>query len=251
MARSADAVTKRTFRLIGHRGAAALAPENTWASFDAALRVGVDAVETDVRATGDGVLVLLHDAALDRTTDGAGLVHETPWSVVRTLDAGVWLDEAFRGAQVPRLRETLARYGERTHLVLEIKQAGIAPAVLALVQESALLDRVTFTSFDFARARALKASAPEARIGFLTADVCWANALRTADAHLDQFCPPAALATEARVARWHELGLEVRVWGVETPELARSAAQAGVDGMTVDFPHLLSVVFLGARRACS
>ncbi len=233
-------MTTRTFRVIGHRGAAALAPENTWASFDAALRVGVDAVETDVRATRDGVLVLLHDAALDRTTDGTGLVHETPWSVVRALDAGAWFDEAFRGARVPRLRETLACYGERTHLVLEIKQAGLISAVLALVQEMALLDRVTFTAFDFARVHVLKAAAPEAKVGFLTADVCWANALRTADAQLDQFCPPATLATEGRVVRWHELGLEVRAWGVETPELAQSAAQAGVDGMTVDFPQLLS-----------
>lgn len=229
-----------TFRVIGHRGAAALAPENTWDSFDAALRVGVDAVETDVRATSDGVLVLLHDARLDRTTDGEGLVHETPWSVVQKLDAGTWFSEAFRGARVPRLRDTLARYGEETHLVLEIKQAGIVPAVLALVRGLGLLNRVTFTSFDFAQVRDLKASEPEAKVGFLTSDVSWANALRTADAHLDQFCPPAALATCERVAHWRELGLVVRVWGVETSEMMWAAAKACVDGMTVDFPHLLS-----------
>jgi glycerophosphoryl diester phosphodiesterase len=72
-------------QVIGHRGAAALAPENTWASFDVALDIGVDALETDVRATSDGVLVLLHDEHLDRTTNGQGLtVHTTPWSVVKT-----------------------------------------------------------------------------------------------------------------------------------------------------------------------
>lgn len=233
-------MSQRTFRVIGHRGAAALAPENTWESFDAALRVGVDAVETDVRATDDGVLVLLHDAGLDRTTDGEGLVHEMPWSVVRTLDAGAWFGDAFHGARVPRLRETLAHYGEKTHLVLEIKQAGIVPAVLALVRELALLNHVTFTSFDFAQVRDLKASEPEAKVGFLTSDVSWANALRTADAHLDQFCPPAALATRERVARWHELGLGVRAWGVKTPEMMWAAARACVDGMTIDFPHLLA-----------
>ncbi|MFL7810718.1 MAG: glycerophosphodiester phosphodiesterase, partial [Anaerolineae bacterium] len=61
-----------SIRVIGHRGAAALAPENTWAGFDLALALGVDAIETDVRATRDGVLVLLHDERLDRTTDGSG-----------------------------------------------------------------------------------------------------------------------------------------------------------------------------------
>ena len=69
-------------QVIGHRGAAALAPENTWPGFDLALELGVDAVETDVRATSDGVLVLLHDERLDRTTEGeafqelAMLLHE-------------------------------------------------------------------------------------------------------------------------------------------------------------------------------
>jgi glycerophosphoryl diester phosphodiesterase len=101
----------KTIQVIGHRGAAAVAPENTWESFEAALDAGVDAIETDVRATRDGVLVLMHDESLDRTTDGAGHVQETPWSVVHTLDAGAWFGEAFCGARVPRLYETLVRYG--------------------------------------------------------------------------------------------------------------------------------------------
>ena len=61
-------------QVIGHRGAAALAPENTWASFDRAIDIGVDAIETDVHATCDGRLVLLHDADLSRTTNGTGMV---------------------------------------------------------------------------------------------------------------------------------------------------------------------------------
>ncbi len=85
-------------QVIGHRGAAALAPENTWAGFDLALGLGVDAIETDVRATCDGVLVLLHDERLDRTTDGQGQVREMPWATVQRLDAGGWFD--------PRLRES-------------------------------------------------------------------------------------------------------------------------------------------------
>ena len=77
-------------QVIGHRGAAALAPENTWASFDRALSIGADAIETDVHSTSDGELVLIHDKNLSRTTDGSGVVHETPWSVVKGLDAGSW-----------------------------------------------------------------------------------------------------------------------------------------------------------------
>ncbi len=92
-------------QVIGHRGAAALAPENTWAGFDRALALGVDAIETDVQATSDGVLVLIHDLHLDRTTDGHGPVASTPWSALRELDAGSWFGQEYRGAQVPLLDE--------------------------------------------------------------------------------------------------------------------------------------------------
>ena len=234
-------------QVIGHRGAAALAPENTWASFDVALRLGVDALETDVRATSDGELVLLHDEHLDRTTNGQGAVHSTPWSVVRALDAGGWFSAGFEGARVPLLRETLERYAPKTHLVLEIKQAGIVRGVLKLVRALDMMERVTFTSFDFARASRIKASAPEAKVGFLTADLDEATVARTLDAHLDQLCPPAAQVSRARVSAWKALGLEVRAWGVQTPELMMQAVRAEVDGMTVDFPHLLLHV-LGRTR---
>jgi hypothetical protein len=107
-------------QVIGHRGAAALVPENTWVGFDRALDLGVDAIETDVQATSDGVLVLIHDMSLDRTTDGQGPVSETPWSVIGRLDAGSWFDPQYRGARVPLLDETLERYGKLTHIALAV-----------------------------------------------------------------------------------------------------------------------------------
>jgi glycerophosphoryl diester phosphodiesterase len=227
-------------QVIGHRGAAALAPENTWESFDIALRMGVDAIETDVRATSDGELVLIHDEGLGRTTNGQGLtLHTTPWSVVRTLDAGSWSSEKFRGAKVPRLRDTLERYGWLTHLVLEIKQPGIELEVLELVRDFGLIDRVTFTAFDFWGVRKIRAESAIARVGFLASDIGWSNVTRTVDAHLDQFCPPATLITRDLVLRWKGLGLEVRAWGVKDLDAMMRAVEAGVDGMTIDFPHLL------------
>lgn len=227
-------------QVIGHRGAAALAPENTWESFDVALGLGVDAIETDVRATSDGELVLLHDERLDRTTDEQGLiVHQSPWSFVKTLDVGSWFSEEFRGAKVPRLVDTLERYGKRVPVVLEIKQPGIELQVLGLVCALNLLDRVTFTSFVFEVVARIKAETCTARVGFLTSDVGLHCVERTLDAHLDQFCPPASAVTASVVSVWQNLGLEVRAWGVKDPGLMRRAIQAGVDGMTVDFPHLL------------
>jgi glycerophosphoryl diester phosphodiesterase len=234
-------------QVIGHRGAAALAPENTWESFNVALEIGVDAIETDVRATSDGELVLIHDEHLDRTTNGKGLIHMTPWSVVRTLDAGSWFSEEYRGVRVPLLRDTLERYGQLTHLVLEIKQPGIELRVVEMVCDLGLIDRVTFTSFEFAVVQRIKAEIPVAKVGLLTSNIGCSNVMRVLDAHLDQFCPPAATITRTLVSSCKDLGLEVRAWGVTNIEIMMTAVRAEVDGMTVDFPHLL-LKALGRER---
>ena len=226
-------------QVIGHRGAAALAPENTWAGFDRALEIGVDAIETDVRATSDGRLVLIHDARLDRTTDGRGLVHETPWSVLRSLDAGSWFDAKYGGARVPRLDETLRRYGPLVPLALEIKQPGVELRVLEMVHRLGLLERVTFTCFDFSSVQRIKAEMPESKVGFLTSDIGRRNVMRVVDAGMDQLCPPAKVLTPELVSEWKDLGLEVRAWKVRDVDLMQRAIEAAVDGMTVDFPHLL------------
>ncbi len=154
-------------QVIGHRGAAALAPENTFESFDAALAAGVDAIETDIQETRDRELILMHDKRLERTTNGAGLVHHTPWSAIEALDAGSRFAEEFHGARVPLLRDALRRYGQRTQLVLEIKRSKCALRVLKMVRHAGLIDRVTFTSSELPPLQKIKARNPGARIGFL------------------------------------------------------------------------------------
>ena len=87
-------------KVIGHRGAAGLAPENTFAGFDLALELGVDGIETDVQKTKDGKLVLFHDNLLDRTTNGAGVLQETSWQALQQLDAGSWFDSNYAGERI-------------------------------------------------------------------------------------------------------------------------------------------------------
>ncbi len=140
---------------------------------------------------------------------------------------------------MPELGETLERYGQRTHLALEIKQEGVEAATLAAVQDRGLLAQVTFTSFSFPVAAWIKATCPEAKVGYLSRHVGPEEAQRTLDAGLDQFCPPADSVTRELVVDWQARGLEVRAWGVRDVELMHRAIRARVDGMTVDFPHLL------------
>ena len=98
--------------VIGHRGAAGCAPENTLAGLRRAGALGCRWVEFDVRLTADGELVLLHDDRLDRTTDGRGKVRALPLSEIRRHDAGKWFDAGFAGERVPTLAEAIAALAE-------------------------------------------------------------------------------------------------------------------------------------------
>ncbi|HYU76015.1 MAG TPA: glycerophosphodiester phosphodiesterase family protein [Ktedonobacteraceae bacterium] len=226
-------------KVIGHRGASGLAPENTYAGFDIALGLGVDGIETDVQKTKDGVLVLFHDDRLDKTTNGTGVLQELRWNELQELDAGSWFDDKYAGERIPLLREALERYGRRTTLDLEIKQMGIEYEVLNMVEQLELLDRVAFTSRDFPTVVRIKEKNPRAQAEYLTADVSEENLARVVAANIKYFCPRAQKVTKQFVDQWHSLGLFVRACGVQNLEMMRNAIQAGVDGMTFDYPDAL------------
>src|SRR5262245_53621059 len=95
-------------RVIGHRGAAAYAPENTLESIREAAHRGARWVEFDAKLTGDGAVILMHDDTLDRTTNSRGPVAQTSLADIARLDAGAWFGEPWRGARVPTLADTLA-----------------------------------------------------------------------------------------------------------------------------------------------
>src|SRR5579859_6338194 len=98
--------------IIGHRGAAGLAPENTLAAIRAAAAAGARWVELDVQLTRDGVPVLLHDSTLERTTDGEGKVGDADLDALRRVDAGSWFAPRFLGQRVPTLAEAVAELGQ-------------------------------------------------------------------------------------------------------------------------------------------
>jgi glycerophosphoryl diester phosphodiesterase len=149
-------------RVGGHRGSSAAAPENTFAAFERALGDGAAYVETDIRRTADGVLVLLHDPSLDRTSDGRGLVADTDLEEIRRLDAGAWFGEAFRGQRIPELAAFLRWIEARPSLgaALEVKAAGVGGEVAELAWSSPARDRLAIYSFHLDEIRAAKATAP-------------------------------------------------------------------------------------------
>src|SRR6058998_1547870 len=195
-------MTLSAFMVIAHRGASSYAPENTFAAFDLAIRMGVHHIELDVEATSDGHIVVIHDDTVDRTTDGSGPVTEHTLEALQTLDAGSWFGAEFAGARIPRFDEVLSRYKGQAHIHTEIK------------------GRSTYLSQQ-------------------TADVSDPVIAQARDLGLRQICPRANTVTADLVSRLHAEGFVVRAWGVATEALMRHVVQAGADGMTVNFPDKL------------
>jgi glycerophosphoryl diester phosphodiesterase len=114
----------RVTQIIAHRGSSADRPECTLASIQRAIEAGATAVEVDVRTTKDGHLVILHDATLDRTTNGKGKLQEKTVAEVRRLDAGSWFDPKYRDQRVPTLKEVLVLCKGKVDVLLDLKQQG-------------------------------------------------------------------------------------------------------------------------------
>jgi glycerophosphoryl diester phosphodiesterase len=151
-------------KTVAHRGANSVAPENTLPAASCAFAAGFDWVELDVRSSADGQLVVIHDADVARTTDGAGLVIDMPMSICAALDAGGWFDPHFAGVRLPTLAEMLdcARdWGKGIYI--EIKHAD-PMAVLREVQLAEMVERCFFWGWDYDGLRAIKAADPKARI---------------------------------------------------------------------------------------
>lgn len=145
--------------VAAHRGWRTKYPENTMPAFRAAMELGVDQVETDIRITKDGELVLIHDAKVDRTTNGEGLVIDYTYEELQKLDAGSWKGEEFTGYRIPTLREfmDLAKEYPMMTVDLELKEYptpgheeiaySVCDRVLAMVEEYGFADRCVINTF--------------------------------------------------------------------------------------------------------
>lgn len=144
----ADYIAQNSPLITAHRGFAEVAPENTMSAFKAALQAGTDACEFDVHMTKDGVLIVMHDDTVDRTTDGTGAINELTYEYLSTLDAGSWKDPKFTGEGIPTLHQTLTFFKENNMVaVLEIKVADIVDEILEMLFETQMEKRTVIISF--------------------------------------------------------------------------------------------------------
>jgi len=219
-------------QIYAHRGASAIHPENTLRAFRHALAIGVDGIELDVHATADGIPVVIHDRAVERTTDGAGYVDEMPLARLATFDAG-------DGERVPTLADVLALVGDAAHLDIEIKGAGIERAVLEVLAEYPDV-RWAISSFAWDTLRAVRQLDSVAEIWPLTervADDLFAVATELESPAVSLF---TGAYTDESAVSLHDAGLRVVVWTVNDPREARRVADLGAFALCTDDPQRIS-----------
>jgi glycerophosphoryl diester phosphodiesterase len=226
-------------QVVSHRGAGWLLPENTLPGFERAIELGCDLTECDVRLSADGKLVVLHDATVDRTTNGSGQVVDLSFDQLRELDAG-------NGALVPTLDEVLEVIDGRIKLLCELKAPGTAAPSVAAVREHGLVEQVIFTSFQFERLAEARALGDELRLGGILASPALVAVEHLAELRAASIGVHHEHLTPQFVRAAQERGLHVRGWNPNTePEIER-LLEMGPDGISSDRPDLALKIVRGA-----
>lgn len=226
--------------VIGHRGAAGYAPENTMVSFERGIALRADAIELDIHPTSDGQLVVIHDPTLERTTNGHGFVSTHSLAEIQALDAGSWFDPSFQNVRVPTFREVLEWARGRTKVVVEIKQGPIFyPAIeemmIAVLDQAQMRGEVLVISFDHHSVRKVKQLAPEIATCVLYAGRVIDPVGLALAAQADALMPYWPLLTKEEVAAAHAAGLLIGPWGGAEQNYEYILA-TGVDAVLADFP---------------
>lgn len=220
---------------IAHRGNSLYAPENTLAAFRAAEGVA-DLVETDVRVSSDGRLVLMHDATVDRTTDGTGAVAGLTLAQLRALDAGSWFSPVFAGERVPTLEEMVTATLPFATPLIEHK-AGTAAQIVDELRRLDAVSRVVVQSFDWAFLAAAHALEPTLRLGALgSGNFTAAQLTNIINSGATIVAWEKASVTPAMVAAVHQAGLALYVWTVDSPAEIRRFTEMGVEGIISNDP---------------
>lgn len=234
----------RHVQIFAHRGARRVAPENTLPAFAAALEMGVDGIELDVHVTTDGQLVVMHDADVSTTSDGAGLLTGMTLAEVKVLDAGAHFAPEFAGTRVPLLDEVFDLVGDRCAVNIEIKSMDpyardASDAVVAFIQRRRLHGQVIVSSFNPVTLIKMRYLDPSIRLGLLY-DEQMPHFLRDAFAgpplQPEAQHPHYLIVDHSYMAWAQQIGAHVNTWTVNDPLEAQHLAALGVHVIMSDVP---------------
>jgi len=244
--------------VISHRGANLEAPENTLPAFEKALTYNVDGFENDVHLTKDGVLVVVHDDTVDRTSNGTGLVCEMTFDELRALDFGGWFSPEFAGTKIPTLAEFFALCGPLKVINVEIKEAvngskDCAAAVVRLAKEMGVFDKLLVSSFDMGMLQACLDEDSATHVAFLYAmnneeaceEIMDDPAAFAKKYKLHAFHPIVLMCSADFIEECHDAGIVVNPWTVNHDSALEAVRDWGADCVITDAPALAMKINYG------
>jgi glycerophosphoryl diester phosphodiesterase len=237
--------------IIGHRGASAVAPENTMAAFREAIAVGADGIEFDVRLTRDGVPVVIHDSTLRRTGGLSQRIADLTWSEVAKVDVGSWFSRSFANETVPSLAELFTLFeSNNSTLYLEMKcdsaaeYAPLAAACCELIDQRGLKERVVVECFQLPALKIVSELSSDIKTVALFEPSISNPSVLSDQSIINKAVDvgAAALALHHRLARRSliekakDLGLHIAVWTVDDPAWIERARTLGIDALITNNP---------------
>ncbi len=249
----------KSLAIIAHRGGAGLAPENTLAAFRNGLALGADFLEMDAQLTQDGILVIIHDDTIDRTTDGKGRVADFTLQQIQLFNAAAkYANGTTERQAIPTFVQVLdLAKPTRARLEVEIKvpaqgrYAGIEEKMIDALEEIAMIDRVQISSFDFNVLRDVKKFSPRTRtVALLTFDYFRANDISQPTKIIEQIQGISAeliainkdLLAPPLVQEAHRRKMQVEAWTVDREDEMKKFIAMGVDGIITNRPDTLKRV---------
>ncbi len=234
--------------IVGHRGYRARYPENTLIGFEEAISAGVAMIELDVMLSRDRRIIVIHDPALDRTTNSLGYVADKTLAELKGLDAGQWFDPQYTGQQIPELSEVLDLVGRRVYINIELKSNAYEPEhppdaiekqVVEMLMRKNLLETSLVSSFEARFLEQIAAMEQRPAIAFISDDPAERSTIRMCR-RLNVFSwhPNYRVLSKDQVNQMHAAGLKVFPYTVNTRADAIKMMDMGVDGIITDEPEL-------------
>lgn len=238
-----DVSKKETMAIIGHRGAAGLAPENTLAAIDTALKFNIPLIEIDIHRSKDNVLVVMHDKSVNRTTNGNGQINELNWSEISKLDAGSHFSSKFNHERVPMLKDVLLKIEpSNATLIIEVKNPkrypDIGQQLLNLINETKTQNKVLVISFDIDFLLEFNRIDDSIRIGCLYVFPPQESAPELSVAKIISVFWLSNTFYAKRLNRLRANGIETWAWTVNSKRQIEKLEKSGFKGVVTDFPNL-------------
>lgn len=232
--------------LLAHRGDLAHAPENTLPSFSQAIQKGADGVELDAKLTADGHVIVIHDATVDRTTNGSGKVASFTLDAIRKLDAGAWFDPKFAGTQIPLLEEVFETVGRDRLINIELTnyntpRDGLTPKVCDLIKRHNNHQQIIFSSFFASNLKIAAQILPDIPRGLLAMPGwlgLWARSFGFMFGDYQALHPHISSVSREQVSRAHRIKRRVHVWTANSLDEVKRLKEWGVDGIFTDNPSV-------------